>query len=215
MVVFTFMTGIYKITSPSNKVYIGQSINIKKRFKQYKSLYNSRNQKALHYSFLKHGIENHKFEVIEECCIDFLNERERYWQEHYNVLKKGLNSKTTSINGKSGKLSKETISKMSKSLKGKKAWNKGIKGIFIGRKISEQTRLKIKKSNKGRFYSEETKNKIARNNPTSKTILDLNTGVFYYSIADLSRIIKVNPSTLFDILTERKNYKNNTNYKIV
>jgi len=30
------MIGIYKITSPSNKVYIGQSINIEKRFKSYK-----------------------------------------------------------------------------------------------------------------------------------------------------------------------------------
>jgi predicted GIY-YIG superfamily endonuclease len=30
--------GIYKITSPSNKIYIGQSINIERRIKQYKLL---------------------------------------------------------------------------------------------------------------------------------------------------------------------------------
>lgn len=29
--------GIYKLTSPSGKVYIGQSINLKNRFRHYKS----------------------------------------------------------------------------------------------------------------------------------------------------------------------------------
>lgn len=29
------MIGIYKITSPSGKVYIGQSVNIKERFKSH------------------------------------------------------------------------------------------------------------------------------------------------------------------------------------
>ena len=30
--------GIYKIISPSNKIYVGQSWNIEKRFKKYKNL---------------------------------------------------------------------------------------------------------------------------------------------------------------------------------
>lgn len=212
------MTGIYKITSPSGKVYIGQSVNIEKRFKQYKCLYNSRNQKALHYSFLKHGVENHIFEVIEECNINSLNERERFWQDFYNVIKKGLNCKTTTTKSKSGKLSESTLLKMSKSLKGRIISPEQRIKLSIagrGRKNSQKSIDRLKEYNKNRVFSEETKNKIAVNNPTSRIILDLNTGVFYYSIADLSRSIKVNYSTLFDILTERKNYKNNTNYKIV
>ena len=36
--------GIYKITSPSNKIYIGQSINIERRFKEYKTLKNCKFQ---------------------------------------------------------------------------------------------------------------------------------------------------------------------------
>jgi hypothetical protein len=32
------IVGIYKITSPSGKVYIGQSINIERRIKEYKNL---------------------------------------------------------------------------------------------------------------------------------------------------------------------------------
>jgi group I intron endonuclease len=209
------MIGIYKITSPSRKVYIGQSVNIEKRFKQYKSIYNSRLQIALNNSFKKYGVENHTFEILEECSIELLNERERYYQDFFNVLKNGLNSKLTTSKDKTGKLSNETIKKMSKSLKGKKAWNKGIKGLFLGRVVSEETKNKLKKANAGRFYSKETRYKIAVNNPTSRIIIDLNTGVFYYSIADLSRTLNINPSTLFDRLTERNGFKNNTQYKII
>lgn len=209
------MIGIYKITSPSGKIYVGQSIDIEKRFKQYKSIYNSRNQTALFNSFKKYGIKKHIFEVIEECNIELLNKRERYWQDYYNVLKKGLNSKTTSIDGKSGKLSQETILKMSKSLKGKKAWNKGVKGMFLGRKFSDETKKKLTIANTGRFYSKETREKIGKNNSNSKIILDMNTGIYYHSICDLAKILNVNHSTLYDKLTGRKGYKNNTNYKIV
>ena len=46
------MIGIYKITNPTNKIYIGQSIDIKKRFNQYKNL-QCKGQKALYSSLLK------------------------------------------------------------------------------------------------------------------------------------------------------------------
>ena len=35
---FCIMIGIYKITSPTKRIYIGQSINIEKRFKSYEKL---------------------------------------------------------------------------------------------------------------------------------------------------------------------------------
>ena len=87
------MIGIYKITSPSNRVYVGQSINIKKRFTDYKYL--KINQTKIFYSIKKYGYENHKFEVIEQCSVDLLNERERYWQDFYNSVELGLNCKLT------------------------------------------------------------------------------------------------------------------------
>ena len=96
------ITGIYKIISPNNRVYICQSINIEKRFKDYKFL-KSKLQRLLHRSFLKYGVENHVFEIVEECLIEQLNERERYWQEHYDVLnvEKGLNLKYTETSDRS------------------------------------------------------------------------------------------------------------------
>lgn len=106
------MIGIYKITSPSNKVYIGQSIDIDKRFNQYRSISQTRKQKRLHHSFRKHGIDNHIFEVLEECSIGSLNQRERYYQDFYNVLEFGLNCLLTDTNECIKVYSKETIEKI-------------------------------------------------------------------------------------------------------
>ena len=154
MVVFTFMTGIYKITNPKGKVYIGQSVNIEKRFNQYKKI-RCKSQVALYRSFLKYGIEKHIFEIIEECSIELLNEKERYYQDFYNVLEIGLNCKTTSFNSKTGSLSEDTKNK--------------IRYKAIGRKASEETKIKMSLSRKGKYstykgkkHTEETKNKISK-----------------------------------------------------
>ena len=47
--------GIYKITSPTNKVYIGQSIDVENRLKRYK-YFVSKKQTRLYYSILKYGM---------------------------------------------------------------------------------------------------------------------------------------------------------------
>ena len=64
--------GIYKITSPSGKIYIGQSKDINKRFNLYKRLQCER-QPKLYNSFIKYGTINHKFEVLCECNKELLN----------------------------------------------------------------------------------------------------------------------------------------------
>jgi len=147
------MVGIYKITSPSNKIYIGQSIHIEKRFKDYKNLHGARNQPALYSSFIKHGVENHIFEVIEECSIEYLNDRERYWQEHYNTLNRdGLNCLLTHSTTMSGRLSEETKKKISE----------GVRASSKNRnyKHSEETKKKISIGNRGKKLTEEHKEKL-------------------------------------------------------
>jgi len=82
------MIGIYKITSPSNRVYIGQSIRLEERLLEYKKQKNCNGQPKIFNSILKYGIENHQIEIIEECDVEQLNYRERYWQEFYNAITK-------------------------------------------------------------------------------------------------------------------------------
>ena len=115
----TLKIGIYKITSPSNRVYIGQSVNIKRRERRY-SLSTCKKQTRLYNSIKKYGWKNHVFEVIEECKVEELNKRERFWQDHYDVLgPNGLNCLMTTTESKSGYMSKESREKLSNSNKGK------------------------------------------------------------------------------------------------
>lgn len=73
--------GIYKITSPSGKVYIGQTINVYKRWEyDYKPL-NCKGQPKLLNSLKKYGYEAHKFEVLEECKLKQLSKREVYYKK--------------------------------------------------------------------------------------------------------------------------------------
>lgn len=84
------MTGIYKITNPKGKVYIGQSIDVEKRFYTYKKLHCKR-QPILYNSLKKYGTQNHTFEILCECEISELNKKERYYQDLYCVIRYGLN----------------------------------------------------------------------------------------------------------------------------
>ena len=81
------MVGIYKITNPSGKVYIGQSVNIESRKNNYIKLHKNSIGPKLYNSLLKHGWEQHDFNIIEECLIEDLNEREEYWKQ-YELNKK-------------------------------------------------------------------------------------------------------------------------------
>jgi group I intron endonuclease len=194
--------GVYKITSPIDKVYIGQSVDINHRFKGYKRMYvKNRGQTKLHRSFKKYGVEIHRFEIIEECIEDNLNCRERYWQDFYDVINNGLNCRLTKDNDRSGKVSKETLLKMSKASMGNKHW--------LGKTHTQETKDKISIANKGRKHSLEVnkskgrkghisplKGKFSKDNPLSIPIvqLDLN-GEFiakWDSLMDVKRQLGLN-----------------------
>ena len=84
--------GIYKITNPLNKVYIGQTKDFQSRLIHYKRK-NCKRQQKLYNSIKKYGWNLHKMSLLEECLEENLNCRERFWQDHYDVLnrEKGLN----------------------------------------------------------------------------------------------------------------------------
>lgn len=83
------MTGIYKITNQVNgKVYIGQSKDIKARWRRHRTAafaeWSNQYDSHLYRSIRKYGLDNFRFEVIEECLIADLNDRESYWIKYYN-----------------------------------------------------------------------------------------------------------------------------------
>jgi len=151
------MIGIYKITSPLNRIYIGQSINIENRWKEHR-LVLGKNKNRLYNSFIKYGVKNHFFEVIEECDITQLNIRERYWQDYYNVLEEGLNCVLTKTNSQSGKRSEETKLKISNTKKGVPQ--------------SDQTKINISEGRKGMLFSDKHKESMSKSRKGSPHIVN-------------------------------------------
>lgn len=82
--------GIYKIENPKGSIYIGQSKNVEKRLGRYKKLQCCKFQLLLYRSFLKYGIENHTFEVLEkgEFTKEDLNKLEKEYIVKYNSFRK-------------------------------------------------------------------------------------------------------------------------------
>jgi group I intron endonuclease len=220
--------GIYKIINPNGKVYIGQSIDIENRFKKYK--HNCRTQIKLSRSFQKYDISNHIFEIIEECIESDLNEKERYWQDYYDVIgPNGLNSRLTATNDKSGSLSEETklkvsLSKIGKNL-GVEPWNKGkkcdnisksLKGKFIGnknpmfgKKASELNKQRSSEVNKGRKHSKEVNLSKGRN---PRLVLCLETGIFYRSYVEAAEAYNLKSNYLNEVLSGRRKNKTSMTY---
>jgi group I intron endonuclease len=96
------MIGIYKIINPKGKIYIGQSINIDRRFKEYKKLQCNQSIK-LYNSLKKYSPENHIFEIIEECSVEQLSDKEEFYIKYFNSHINGLNIKLASKPSWTGK----------------------------------------------------------------------------------------------------------------
>jgi group I intron endonuclease len=138
------MKGIYKITSPSGRVYIGQSINIERRFRYYKGVA-CKEQIKIYNSLLKYGVDAHIFEVLELCDTEQLNNRERHYQDLYDSVANGLNLLYVKSEHFNGGHSEESKKKISDSLK--------------GRVFTEEHKYKIGLNNSRRGMSDETKEK--------------------------------------------------------
>lgn len=216
------VTGIYKITSPNHRVYIGQSVDVYYRWNRYYYILNCKGQPLLYRSLKKHGVDNHKFEIIEECDVNKLNERERYWQDYYDVLNGGLNLKLTETNDKLCTHSALTIEKISKSAKErlKDKTNhpmygisrKGIYAPMYGKYHSQDTRSKISKSKKGKQIGElnhffgknhtddfkrmHSEARLMGNNPNAKKIIDIDTNIVYDCIKKASESLNIPYSSL-------------------
>lgn len=87
---------IYKITNEvNNKVYIGKTLSsIDKRFKQHKEDSQKENEeiRPLYRAMKKYGVEKFHIEKVEECPLELLSEREKYWINYFSSYTNGYNA---------------------------------------------------------------------------------------------------------------------------
>lgn len=185
-------SGIYKITNPEGKLYVGKSKNVYKRISQHGWGNLSKEIRLLYNSIQTHGYESHLFEIVELCSLDKLSLRERYWQEYYNVIgEMGLNCYLISIGGFPKKTRQSTVDLL--RLKNK------------GRKHTEESKLKISKAKKGWKIPIES-------NIHCKLVFDVNTGVFFYSVVEASIAYGLSKTLLASYLNGSKKNKTSLIY---
>lgn len=178
------MCGIYCIENlVNNKKYIGQSVNIKRRFSQHKSLLNSgkHENEYLQRSWNKYGANSFNFYILQECEEYNLDELERYYINLFNSTNDnyGFNNESGGCSNKRAsektkeKVSKantgrhhteETKKKMSESRKGHFISEENIKKLVEGRRkarFSEDGLRRLSEFNTGKVLSEDTKRKIS------------------------------------------------------
>ena len=88
--------GIYKITNlENNKVYIGQSVDVSKRWKNHAKCGLGIDTPAgnkLYKDMQSYGIWNFSWELLEKCSKEELNEKERFYIELYQSKEYGYNT---------------------------------------------------------------------------------------------------------------------------
>lgn len=193
---------IYCITNIKNgKKYIGKTV---KTLSSRKSEHLARLKKGnynhlyLYRAFLKYGIENFNWEILEQGnSKELLGEREKHWINYYDTTNRdrGYNlslggegslgrkvseetKKKISEANKGKKRSEEICAKLSKLRKGRVSNRKGctlteeqklkISLTSKGRKLSEEHKKKLYEANKGRVVSKETREKVSKRHKGKK-----------------------------------------------
>lgn len=179
---------IYKITSPTNRVYVGITSNFTRRIECYRNHYREAKQPLLFRSLNKYGFESHKVDKIEEFKSDkgFAFGKEIFWIRTYmsNSSKwpeqRGMNltdggegtigqkhtpSQNAALRKRMAnfKQTDESKKRISESKKGVKRYN------MIGRKMNlsdeerkaRSERAKNQKNRVGRKHTEESKKKMS------------------------------------------------------
>ena len=71
-------------------MYIGQSNDIQRRFKEHQTK-GAKSRIPVDIAIQKYGVDAFSYEVLEECDITQLNDREKFWEQHFQAKKYGYN----------------------------------------------------------------------------------------------------------------------------
>lgn len=148
-------SGVYKITNlVNNKIYVGSSTNLSRRFACYYSFMfiDRRKSSLICRAMLKYGYSNFRLEILEYCPVENILEREQYYLD---LLKPEYNILTTAGSSLGYKHTEEAISK------------------FKLRRHTEETLVKLR----AKIFSEETRVKISTAKGSKVLVFDSLTNI--------------------------------------
>jgi len=156
------ITGIYIIVNKiNNKIYIGSSTNISKRWRDHKWYlnHNKHHNSHLQLSWNKYTITAFEFFIVEECKLDDLLTKEKEYILYYNSFDKNFGY---NINDPKEIHINKNLNKDTKIPSNQKTGDKnpmyGKKGNLhpkFNYKLSEESKNKISISRKGIFTCEK------------------------------------------------------------
>ncbi len=163
-------SGIYLVKNRiNNKIYVGQSIDIKRRITQH--LKQTIAVGILHNAISRYGAENFEISILEECSPDQLDTQEEYWiatlnatdrNIGYNICSKGGSRKGTTVSEESRARMRLAMQKLART----DSWRK---------KVSESMKLKysdpifIKKHSDGQKKRFQSKNQRVKHSEIMKS----------------------------------------------
>lgn len=199
------MNKIYTVYAHKNKItnkyYIGQTNNLKRRWRQngieyYDYQKSEQDQSAFWKAIQSYGWNNFEHIILKDnLTLEEANYWEGYYMDYYKsrVTQNGYNIREA---GSNGALSEETKQKLSEIFKEKGLWKGdnnpkhldppiGEKNPMYGKHHSKETKQKISEAKKGSHLSEEHKQKISdymnTNHPRAKKVRCIETGEVFLS----------------------------------
>ncbi len=163
------MIGIYEIQSPTGKIYIGQSVDIRRRWAAYRG-YRCKKQRLLYRSLVKYTWQAHRFSVVMSYGYkpsqEELDSQEKFLISAYKEI--GAELLNLTDGGRKCKVSPDTRGLIKKnravqvfSLEDRNKISDSLKEYYRnnphpnkGRKLTEEQRVKLIGINKGRKLSE-------------------------------------------------------------
>lgn len=176
-------SGIYQITCiPTGKIYIGSSVNLRKRWNDHQTRLNAGTQvnSMLQRAWNKYGAGAFCFDILEYCPDDCLLAREQFFLDTlrpydpdigYNIARDagapmlGRKQSARSIQQRADanrgrKNSIEARQRMSEAQRGKQQSPETIKrraASMRGKSPSVETRQKLSAAHRGRIFTDETR----------------------------------------------------------
>lgn len=218
------------INKINNKIYVGQTNNIKRRWRANGIEYTSQETSIIGKAILKYGWENFEHIIIEEnLTLDEANALEAFLINELEAQnrEKGYNIRE---GGKNGGLSEATKQKLSETAKAKGLWKGelnprhitplyGEKNGMYGKHHTEKTKALISFKLKGKSnHTEESKAKISKfmstQHPRAKKVRCIETGEIFNSARQAAKAKGLGNSTVSRICNgERKPGKGKLNWE--